>query len=122
MGAQTVSGPAIQAGYPYRTRLTLASPNGDAAPALFPAGCALRAQVRAKRDAPDVLAELTTANGRLVRVSDTEADIYIPAAATANMPAGGTVEVDFVRTDLAEPEHLRIWMAIPVVKPVTRPA
>lgn len=121
MSLSTQEGPSIQIGYPYRNRVVVKAPDGGPGPALFPSGATFRAQVRSRRDISSLFVELTTENGRIVRVSDTEIEIYIPAAETLDMPAGQSIILDFARTDLIEPEHLRIALKIPVVMSVTRP-
>lgn len=115
MTTTATDGPVIKVGYIYRNRLTL-----DAATALFPSGCRLIAHVRGKRSAAQELCVLTTENGRITRLSDAEIAFQIPAAATATMAALSSVQIDFVRVDQAEPEHLQITLTIPVEMPVTR--
>ena len=112
MTVSVADGPAIVAGYEYRLQLEADSP-------VFPAGCALVAQVRAKISDSAVIATLTTANGGLARISDTVVEITIPSGATANLPAGSVV-MDMVRTDLEPGRHLNFTLEIPVVRPVTR--
>lgn len=77
--------------------------------------------MRADRDSTVVLADLTTGNGGIVRVSDTEIDINLTDTQTAAMSPGSVI-ADFVRTDLDPNEHLRITIGVPVERPVTRPA
>jgi hypothetical protein len=105
-------GPAIVAGYEYRLQLEADSP-------VFPAGCALAAQVRAKVSDSVVIATLTTGNSGLARISDTTVEIVIPAGATANLSPGSVV-MDVVRTDLDPERHLNFTLEIPVIRPVTR--
>lgn len=105
-------GPAIVAGYEYRLQLEADTP-------VFPAGCALAAQVRARVRDSTVIATLTTANGGLARISDFVLEITIPAAATANLSPGSVV-MDMVRTDIDPGRHLNFTLEIPVVRPVTR--
>jgi hypothetical protein len=107
-----VEGPAIVAGYPYRLQI-----QGDAA--LFPEGAVFVAEIRTRVSAPSVIATLTTANGGLLRVSDTVLELAIAAEATAGLGAGSVV-LDVVRTDLMPPRHLSFFVEIPVVLPVTR--
>ena len=109
----TVSdGPAIVAGYAYKLQI-------ETDVAMFPVGCTLIAQVRAKVSDSTVLATLTTANGGLTRISDTVIEITIPAPATAALQVGSVV-LDVVRTDLEPDRHLNFHLEIPVIKPVTR--
>jgi hypothetical protein len=112
MSVSISDGPAIVAGYEYRLQLEADSP-------VFPAGCALTAQVRAKVSDSAVIATLTTANGGLARISDTVVEVTIPPAATANLPPGSVV-MDMVRTDLEPDRHLNFTLEVPVIRPVTR--
>ena len=112
MSVTVSEGPAILAGYEYRLQLEADSP-------VFPAGCALAGQVRAKVSDSTVVATLTTANGGLLRVSDTVIEIVIPAAATASLQPGSVV-MDVVRTDLEPDQHLNFTLEILVIRPVTR--
>ena len=116
-----VTGAAIARGYPYRLRVSLAGAGGAAAPGLFPAGAALKAHVRVSRAAPASLGDLTTGNGRLVRVSDSVIDITIPPDITGQLPAGGFAHIDLARTDLDPDEYLGLYLRIPVLQPVTTP-
>jgi len=112
MSVSVSDGPAIVAGYVYKLQLEADSP-------VFPEGCSLTAQVRARVSDSAVIATLTTANGGLLRISDTVVEITIPPAATANLPPGSVV-MDMVRTDLEPDRHLSFTLEIPVVRPVTR--
>lgn len=112
MTTQIHEGPAILIGYAYRLRLAAEGP-------LFPQGATFTGQVRAKPGAASVLATLTSANGGLVRVSDSALDLQIAAEHTAGMAAGSVV-VDVVRTDTDPDQHLGFVLEIPVVQPVTR--
>ena len=112
MSVSVSDGPAIVAGYEYRLQLEADSP-------VFPAGCTLAAQVRAKVSDSAVIANLTTINGGLARISDTIVEIAIPPAATANLSPGSVV-MDMVRTDLEPERHLNFTLEIPVIRPVTR--
>jgi hypothetical protein len=112
MSVTVSDGPAIVAGYEYRLRIEADAP-------IFPAGCALAAQVRAKVSDSAVIATLTTSSGGILRVSDTILDITIPAAATANLQPG-SVFTDMVRTDVNPDQHLNFTLEIPVIRPVTR--
>jgi hypothetical protein len=112
MSTTVSDGPAIVAGYEYRLQLEADGP-------VFPEGCTLAAQVRAKVSDSAVIATLTTGNGGLSRISDTVVEITIPAAATASLPPGSVV-MDMVRTDLEPDRHLSFTLEIPVIRPVTR--
>lgn len=100
------------AGYEYKLQL-------EAGSAIFPQGCALIAQLRARVSDSAVLATLTTGNGGLTRLSDTVVEITIPAMATSGLQ-GGSAVMDMVRTDLSPERHLNFTLEIPVVRPVTR--
>ena len=65
------------------------------------------------------LYSLTTANGGILRVSDTAVEMVIAPEATVGLGPGSVV-VDVVRTDLIPPRHLSFFLEIPVVLPVTR--
>lgn len=112
MSVTVSDGPTIVAGYEYRLRIA-------ADLALFPAGCALTSHVRRKVSETAILATLTTANGGLARVSDTEVDIAIAGTASASWQAG-TVVLDMVRTDVNPDQHLGFVLEIPVTLAVTR--
>ena len=105
-------GPAIVAGYEYKLQIEADSP-------IFPAGCTLAAQVRSKVSDSSVIATLSTANGGLVRITDTIVEIIIPPTATSSL-AAGSVFMDMVRTDLSPDRHLNFNLEIPVIRPVTR--
>ena len=112
MSVTVVDGPAIIAGYPYRLQI-------EAESALFAEGAAFVAEIRAKISAASVIATLTTANGGLLRVSDTLLELAIAPEATASLGAGSVI-LDVVRTDLMPPRHLSFFLEVPVVVPVTR--
>ena len=112
MSVTVSEGPAVVIGYQYKLQVATDL-------ALFPSGSAITAHVRAKVSDTAILATLTTANGGLVRVSDTLIEIVIAAAQTAAIKAG-TVHMDMVRTDLTPDLHLGFNLEIPVVMPVTR--
>ena len=112
MSVTIVDGPAIIAGYAYRLQIEADGP-------LFPEGAVFTAQVRSKVSATSVIATLTTANGGILRVSDTILELVIVPEATAGLGAGSVI-ADVVRTDLGPPRHLSFFLEIPVVVPVTR--
>lgn len=112
MSVDIADGPAIVAGYAYRLRIEADGP-------LFPEGAAFTAQVRSKVSASAVIATLTTANGGILRMSDTVVELVIAPEATSGLGAGSVV-VDVVRTDVVPPRHLSFFLEIPVVLPVTR--
>lgn len=112
MSVSVSDGPAIVAGYEYKLQIEANSP-------IFPAGCALAAQVRSKVSDSSVIVMLSTTNGGLLRISDTIVEITIPPSATASL-AAGSVFMDMVRTDLNPDRHLNFNLEIPVIRPVTR--
>ncbi len=112
MSVDVVDGPAIIAGYQYRLQI-------EAEGALFPEGATFAAQLRSKVSAASVIATLSTANGGIVRVSDTVVELVVAPELTTGLGAGSLV-IDLVRTDLIPPRHLSFFLDIPVVLPVTR--
>jgi len=112
MTVDVSDGPAIIAGYEYRLQV-------EAGVAVFPLGCTLAAQLRARVSDVTVIATLTTENGGLLRKFDTVVEIVIAPEASAGLSAGSVV-LDMVRTDLVPPRHLQFILEIPVVRPVTR--
>ena len=115
MAPVTVSvsdGPAVIIGYEYRLQI-------EAETDLFPAEAQLTGQLRSKVSATAVLATLSTANGRIRRMSVRRLELVIPPEATAILSPGSAV-LDLVRTDLTPPRHLAFLLEIPVIRPVTR--
>ena len=112
MSVSVSDGPAIVAGYEYKLQLEADSP-------VFPEGCSLTAHVRTRVSDSTVIAMLTTANGGLLRISDTVVEITIPPAATSSLLPGSVV-MDMVSPDLEPDRHLSFTLEIPVVRPVTR--
>ncbi|RUU72132.1 hypothetical protein [Mesorhizobium sp. M7A.F.Ca.MR.362.00.0.0] len=112
--AQNMRGKIIEAGYPWRLRITFSNSLviGEAA--------TYSMHVRAKAEDVNPIVELTTANGGLVRIDDTTLDIKIPATQASLWPVGKTVVMDLVRTDGGSPEHTGLQLQVPVRNPVTR--
>lgn len=107
----------------YTWQADLAPVNAPAGSAVFPAGIALRAQLRTSRGADgELIGELTTANGGFERLADDRLRITISASLTADMEPGTQVFLDLIRTDTPEPLPLGITLRIPVALPVTRPS
>lgn len=106
---------SLIAGYECRLRLAVV---GSDTP-VFPVGVTLAAQIRRTRADTSLLATLTSDNGGLLRVSDSEIDIVIGGSSSADWPAGEVV-LDLVRTDTDPDKHLGFALRIPVVLPVTR--
>ena len=113
MATTRQAGPPIYPGYPWRLTIDAG------ATALFPSGITIAAQFRLTVDSATVLATISTADGSIVRVSDTQINLILPDTATDDFEVG-TVFVDLVRTDLAPDEHMGIRLQVPVVQPVTR--
>lgn len=108
----TFEGPAILPGYAYRLRLV-------AEHALFAEGARFVAQIRVVPSSDTVLAEISSASGGFVRISDTEMDLVLSPEQTA-LCTPGRVVLDLVRTDLTPPLHLGVFLELPVMQPVTR--
>lgn len=103
----------IMSGYAWAQRVKVTSSSS-----VFPPDVALTAHVRPSRtDAAFIT--LTTANGGIVRVSDTEIDIKLTAAQSATC-SPGTVVLDIARTDATPNVHLGFSLTVPVIQPVTR--
>ncbi|SEP03083.1 hypothetical protein SAMN04490248_12046 [Salinihabitans flavidus] len=105
-------GPTILIGYEYRLQIEADTP-------LFPQGAALAAQLRMQLADETVIADLSSAGGDLVRISDRVLEMRIAPQITAQMSVGSVV-LDMVRTDLQLPRHLGFFLEIPVSLPVTR--
>ena len=112
MSSCIVEGPAILVGYVYRLQIETEAP-------LFPEGCILHAQIRQKPSVAEILAELSTEDGSLRRLSDHLLELTIPPAATAVMAVGHVV-LDMVRCDVTPALPLGFSLEIPVMLPVTR--
>lgn len=109
----TANGSVIFAGYEWGQRIVSEAP-------IFPENGLFLAHVRRKISDPVPIAVLES-NAGLFRISDTEMELRIPAAATDGMQ-GGSVVLDMVRTDLPPDKHLQFILEIPVAVPVTRRA
>ena len=105
------AGSAIAIGWPYAINITSPSP-------IFPVGAVFKADVKRSRTDVTPLFELTTANGGLVRVTDTSLTVAASSAQTALLGVGSVV-IDLARTDV--PNYLGFVLTIPVLQPVTRP-
>lgn len=109
-----IDGPPIDIGYSWSMNLT-----AEASSPLFPSGVTIVSHVRENVESQTILSTLTTENGGLTRVSDTEITITIPEDDTIDMPVGSVV-LDLVRTDVDPNEPMRIRLTIPTQLPVTR--
>ena len=105
-------GPAILIGYEYRLQL-----EGEGV--LFPNEARFAGQVRGKVNAETVLATLTSEGGAILRRGDNKLELNIPETVTAALTPG-SILLDLVRTDLVPPQHLKVFLEIPVLLPVTR--
>ena len=105
-------GPAVLIGYEYRLQL-------EAESVVFPEEARFAGQVRANLNDETVLATLSNESGTILRRSDNTMELIIPDAVTAGLSPGSVV-LDLVRTDLVPPQHLNVFLEIPVLLPVTR--
>ncbi len=110
--ATLTEGPAVLVGYEYRLQL---EPEG----ALFPDEARFAGQVRRNANAETVLATLTSEGGTILNRGESRLELIIPETVTAEL-APGSVVLDLVRTDLVPPQHLNVFLEIPVLLPVTR--
>ena len=108
----TTEGPAILIGYPWALQIEAEAP-------IFAEGASDAGQLRLKASAPEVLAELSSATGRIARVSDRVLELSLTAEQTAGLSPGRVV-LDLVRTDLSPDLHLGFLLELPVLLPVTR--
>jgi hypothetical protein len=108
----TQDGKAITAGFPWSIRVTMSE-------IAFPSGAVLVGHVRRRVDDTAILAELSTANGRIARVDDYSVDVSIPGSVSDEW-APGTVTFDIARTDLDPDQYLGFRITVPVLLPVTR--
>lgn len=77
---------SIEQGATWRHSLALKAGSGTGAPALDMSGYTARMQVRAELAAPDVLLELTSANGRItITPLDGRIDITVSATDTSGL-------------------------------------
>jgi len=113
MTSELTEGPAILIGYQYDLVLEAEAP-------IFTADATITGHVRASRSSDAILATLVSGSG-ILRKSDTQIQITIAPEDTAAMTVG-TVVMDFARTDLTPPKHLRFQVEVPVQMPVTRGA
>lgn len=104
--------PPIAKGYAYRTRLHV---TGGEPP--FPAGCVLRAEVRAFVGSPQLAGVLSTADGTIVRVDDETVELVIAGSITAAV--GSNAHFDIARIDVSPDQWIGVQVQIPVVTPVT---
>jgi hypothetical protein len=110
--SHTSEGPAILIGYPYNLQLEAAAP-------VFAEGAAYAGQLRARASDPAVLTTISSAEGGVLRVSDTVLELALRADQTAGLTPGRVV-LDLIRVDLDPDLHLGFFLEIPVMLPVTR--
>jgi hypothetical protein len=111
----------IKRGFVWRQSIIFYDDAGDLP--MFPAGTTYRAEIRAMASDTAAIAAMTTANGGIVRVSDTELQFVLTAAQTAAIPAGvASVVTSLVRSDVTPEEHFDFLAEIDVWTPPTRPA
>lgn len=106
------TGAAIVAGYRWSLRI-------KANTTAFPSGVAITGHVRRKIGDANVLATLTTDNGKIVRVDNNNIDIFVDGETSKDWTPG-TVVMDFVRTDVDPDAYLGFILTVPVSLPVTR--
>ena len=112
MTTNTFEGPSILIGYAYTLEI-------EADVALFPEAGKFRAHVREKISSAEIASDLTSDNGGIVRLSDKEIRVVIPAADTDSIRPGSVI-FDVVREDLSPRLHLNFFVEVPVMLPVTR--
>lgn len=105
-------GPAILIGYAWRLQI-------EAEASVFAEGASYAGQLRLKPGDPTVLAELHSATGGILRVTDTVLELALTPGQTAALQPGRVV-LDLVRTDLEPDLHLGFLLETPVMLPVTR--
>ncbi len=112
MTTMLAEGPAILIGYEYRLQL-------EAEGALFPDEARFIGQLRGNLNEETVLATLNSESSTILRRSDSTLELIIPETVTAAL-APGSIVLDLVRTDLTPPQHMNVFLEIPVLLPVTR--
>lgn len=110
--ATLTEGPAVLVGYEYRLQL-------EAEGALFPDEARFAGQLRGKVKNETVLATLSSESGTILGCGESRLELIMPETVTAELTPGSVV-LDLVRTDLVPPQHLNVFLEIPVLLPVTR--
>ena len=105
-------GPAILVGYAWRLQIEAEAP-------VFVEGASYAGHLRLKPSDPAVLAELSSADGGIQRITATVLELSLTPSQTAVLSPGRVV-LDLVRTDLEPDLHLGFLLEIPVMLPVTR--
>lgn len=112
MTTMLTEGPTILVGYEYRLQL-------EAEGAVFPQEARFAGQVRRNANDETVLATLTSEGGTILGRGESRLELIMPETVTAKLTPGSVV-LDLVRTDLTPPQHLNVFLEIPVLLPVTR--
>ena len=105
-------GPAILVGYAWRLQIEAAAP-------VFAEGASYAGHLRLKPSDPTLLAELSSADGGIERITEMVLELSLTPSQTASLAPGSAV-LDLVRTDLEPDLHLGFLLEIPVMLPVTR--
>ena len=105
-------GPAILIGYAWRLHIEAEAP-------VFTEGASYAGHLRLKPSDPTLLAELSSADGGIARITDTVLELSLNPSQTAALTPGRVV-LDLVRTDLEPDLHLGFLIELPVMLPVTR--
>lgn len=105
-------GPAINPGYEWRLRIETSEP-------LFAVGDRLVAHIRKMRGDEEVLAELTTEDATIVRLSDSEIELLLPAESSRSWRYR-TVVMDVARAFPEPKQPLGFRIHIPIDLTVTR--
>ncbi len=91
-------GPAVLIGYAWRLQIEAEAP-------IFNEGALYAGQIRARPNAVEVLATLTSADHGILRINDTVLELALRPEQTAGL-APGRVVLDLVRIDVAPDLHL----------------
>ena len=108
-------GRPIVAGYVWRIDVRVTS----GVTPVFPLGVVLVSQLRRVVTDTAAIGTLRTADGTITRLDNDTIELKVPADMSAGWPTG-SVTLDCVRTDGAEPQYLGFRLRVPVVQPVTR--
>lgn len=108
----TFEGPAILPGYAYQLRF-------EAKSNLFPETARYLAELRTTPSSAQVLAVVSSETGGFVRINDRVMDLVLSAAQTSVLPLGRVI-LDLVRIDTSPPQHLGVFLELPVLQPITR--
>lgn len=112
---QYLQGKVINTGCEWTLQFRLASADFPE----FPVSAKFHCQFRAEDVDGPVLADLTSVNGKIVRINGTTLQLILSGADTAGWTVAKAV-ADVIRTDLPEPQHLGFTLEIPVKRTITR--